>query len=147
MTGWRIGWMIVPEDLSRSIECLAQNLFISTSSLSQVAGLAAFECHEELNQNIKRYTANRQLLLRELPKSGFNKLASADGGFYIYADVSTLTNDSSDFCARMLAETGIAATPGADFDPTRGHLYLRFSFSGETSVMVDAAARLNEWQK
>ena len=147
MTGWWIGWMIVPEDLLRSIECLAQNLFISAPSLSQVAGVAAFECREELEQNIKRYAANRELLLRELPKSGFCNLASADGGFYIYADVGTLTNDSSKFCARMLAETGIAATPGTDFDPTRGHKYLRFSFSGETSLMTEAAKRLNEWQK
>jgi aspartate/methionine/tyrosine aminotransferase len=147
MTGWRIGWMIVPEDLLRSIECLAQNLFISAPSLSQIAGLAAFECREELDQNIKRYTANRELLLRELPKSGFSKLASADGGFYIYADVGTLTNDSSKFCAQMLAETGIASTPGTDFDPTRGHQYLRFSFSGESSVMDEATKRLLEWLK
>ena len=147
MTGWRIGWMIVPEDLLRSIECLAQNLFISAPSLSQIAGLAAFECREELDQNVKRYTVNRELLLRELPKSGFSNLASADGGFYIYADVGTLTNNSSEFCERMLAEVGIAATPGTDFDPTRGHRYLRFSFSGEASVMVEAAARLYEWQK
>jgi aspartate/methionine/tyrosine aminotransferase len=147
MTGWRIGWMIVPEDLLRSIECLAQNLFISAPSLSQIAGLAAFECREELDQNVKRYTMNRELLLRELPKSGFSNLASADGGFYIYADVGTLTNNSSEFCERMLAEVGIAATPGTDFDPTRGHRYVRFSFSGEASVMVEAAERLYEWQK
>jgi aspartate/methionine/tyrosine aminotransferase len=147
MTGWRIGWMIVPEDLLRSIECLAQNLFISAPSLSQIAGLAAFECREELDQNVKRYTVNRELLLRELPKSGFSNLASADGGFYIYADVGTLTNNSSEFCERMLAEVGIAATPGTDFDPTRGHRYVRFSFSGEASVMVEAAERLYEWQK
>ncbi len=147
MTGWRIGWMIVPNDLLRPIECLAQNLFISTSSLSQIAGLAAFECRKELDQNIKRYAVNRAVLLRELSKSGFSKLASVDGGFYIYADVGTFTNDSSEFCARMLADTGIAATPGKDFDTTRGHRHLRFSFSGETSVIVEAAKRLNEWKK
>ena len=139
--------MIVPEDLLRSIECLAQNLFISPPTLSQIAGLAAFKCREELDQNIKRYAANRELLLRELPKSGFSKLASVDGGFYIYADVGELTTDSSRFCAKMLAETGIATTPGTDFDPTRGHQYLRFSFSGEWSVIAEAVGRLYQWQK
>lgn len=146
MTGWRLGWMIIPEDLLRSIECLAQNLFISSPTLSQIAGLAAFDCREELDQNVRRYTQNRSHLLQELPKAGFNKLASADGAFYIYADVGELTNDSVEFCARMLAETGIATTPGTDFDPSRGHRYLRFSFAGDTDVMRDASDRLIAWR-
>ena len=146
MTGWRIGWMILPEDLLHSVGCLAQNLFISTPTLSQVAGLAAFECREELDQNIERYATNRKLLLSELPKAGFNKLASADGGFYIYADVGSLTNDSTEFCQQMLVETGVASTPGPDFDPTRGHRYLRFSFAGESRDMAEASKRLIEWQ-
>ena len=147
MTGWRLGWMIVPDDLLRSVECLAQNLFISPPTLSQVAGVAAFDCRDELDVNIQRYAENRKLLLRELPKAGFDNLASADGGFYIYADVGNLTNDSAEFCARMLAETGVAATPGTDFDPSRGHRYIRFSFSGETDVMAEAARRLIDWIK
>jgi len=145
MTGWRLGWMVVPPDLARSVECLAQNLFISPPAISQHAGVAAFDCSEELEANIAKYRANRDLLLAELPKAGFDDLASADGAFYIYAEVSRLTNDSPDFCRRMLAETGIAATPGTDFDPERGHRYVRFSFAGETEVMAEAATRLGRW--
>ena len=85
------------------------------------------------------------MLLEELPKAGLNKLASADGAFYIYADVSDLTDDSADFCRRMLAEAHVAATPGTDFDPTRGHRFVRFSFSGDTAVMTEAATRLRTW--
>lgn len=146
MTGWRLGWMIIPEDMLRSVECLAQNLFISPPTLSQIAGVAAFECRPELEANVKRYAENRAHLLSELPKAGFRKLASADGGFYVYADVSALTNDSTEFCARMLRETNIATTPGTDFDPSRGHRFMRFSFSGETNVMHEATQRLIDWQ-
>jgi len=147
MTGWRLGWMVVPDDLSRAVECLAQNLFISPPTLSQIAGIAAFDCSDELNANVERYRANRQLLLSELPKAGFGKLASADGAFYIYADVSDMTNDSPEFCRRMLAETGVAATPGTDFDPSRGHRYMRFSFAREHSMIAEAAERLKTWQR
>jgi aspartate/methionine/tyrosine aminotransferase len=146
MTGWRLGWMIMPEDLVRAIECLAQNLFISPPAVSQHAAVAVFECDDELQENLKRYAANRELLLRELPKAGFDKLASADGAFYIYADVSAMTNDSEAFCQAMLAETGVAATPGADFDPKRGHLYVRFSFARDPEDMAEAAARLIKWR-
>ncbi len=145
MTGWRLGWMIVPPDLIRAIECLAQNLFISPPTLSQLAAIAAFDCHEELERNVARYAANRALLLAELPKAGFDDLAAADGAFYIYANVSRLTNDSESFCRRMLAETGVAATPGTDFDPSRGHSYIRFSFARSTDAMAEAAARLRRW--
>ncbi len=147
MTGWRVGWMIVPEDLCRAVECLAQNLFISPPALSQIAAIAAFDCFDELDANVDRYAVNRKLLLDELPKAGFDKLASADGAFYIYADVSEMTNDSTEFCRRMLAETGVAATPGTDFDPTRGHGYVRFSFAREYSMISDAAQRLKGWNK
>jgi len=147
MTGWRLGWMIVPEDLVRAVECLAQNLFISPPTLSQIAGIAAFDCMEELDGNVERYAANRELLLNELPKAGFNRLASADGAFYIYADVSEMTNDSPAFCRRLLAETGIAATPGTDFDPSRGHRFVRFSFAREYPMIAEAARRLKEWRR
>ncbi len=145
MTGWRLGWMIVPDDLIRAVECLAQNLFISPPTLSQHAAVAAFDCDDELQENLRRYAANRSLLLKELPKAGFDKLASADGAFYIYADVSALTNDSPEFCRRMLAEIGVAATPGTDFDPSRGHRFVRFSFAGSTADMAEAASRLQTW--
>ena len=145
MTGWRLGWMVVPEDLTRSVECLAQNLFISPPTISQHAAIAAFDCAGELDANVARYAANRDLLLEALPKAGLDRLAPADGAFYIYADVDHLTGDSQEFCRRMLAETGVAATPGVDFDPARGHHTVRFSFSGATEDMEAAASRLRDW--
>ncbi len=147
MTGWRLGWMVVPEALLRSVECLAQNLFISPPGVSQAAGVAAFQAYAELDANVARYAANRALLLNELPSAGFDRLAPADGAFYIYADVSRFTNDAIEFCRRMLAETGIAATPGIDFDRRRGHLHMRFSFAGSTADMAEAARRLKAWKK
>jgi aspartate/methionine/tyrosine aminotransferase len=147
MTGWRLGWMVVPEDLARSMECLAQNFFISPPTLSQHAAVAAFDCHEELQANVARYAKNREVLLNELPAAGLDDLAPADGAFYIYADVTRFTNDSVDFSKRMLAEIGLAATPGVDFDPARGHGSLRFSFAGATEDMVEAASRLKNWLK
>jgi len=146
MTGWRLGWMVLPSDLIRAVECLAQNLFISPPAISQHAGVAVFDCHDELQENLKKYAENRELLLRELPKAGFDKLASADGAFYIYADVSDMTNDSAAFCKAMLTETGVAATPGADFDPERGHLFVRFSFARDHVDMIEAANRLVVWR-
>jgi len=145
MTGWRLGWMVVPPDLVRAAECLAQNLYISPPTLSQLAAVAAFDCREELDRNVQRYAANRTLLLEELPAAGFDDLASADGAFYIYANISRLTNDSAAFCRRMLAETGVAATPGIDFDPDRGHAFMRFSFARATDDMAKAARRLRAW--
>ncbi|MCA8909785.1 MAG: aminotransferase class I/II-fold pyridoxal phosphate-dependent enzyme [Rhodospirillaceae bacterium] len=145
MTGWRLGWMVVPQDLVRAVECLTQNLFISAPTLSQIAGVAAFDCGAELDRNVARYAANRQVLLEGLPKLGIDRLAPADGAFYIYADISHLTDDSVGFCRRLLNETGIAATPGVDFDPERGHRTLRFSFAGATDDMEKAVARLGRW--
>ena len=142
MTGWRLGWMVLPEDMLRPVERLAQNLFISAPSLAQHAAIAAFECAEELDGNVARYARNRELLLAELPKVGLDEFAPADGAFYIYADVRKFTNDALDFCARMLEQTGIAATPGNDFDPVNGASYVRFSFAGSTEDMAEACKRL-----
>ena len=147
MTGWRLGWMIVPPDMVRAIECLAQNMFISSPTLSQHAAIAAFDCHEELETNIKRYARNREVLLNDLPGAGFSDLAPADGAFYVYANIADITNDSVDFCRRMLAETGVACTPGLDFDPDRGHATIRFSFAGSTEDMVEACQRMKAWIK
>ena len=147
MTGWRLGWMVVPEDLLRPIESLAQNLFISPPTLSQRAALATFDCYDELDANVARYARNRNLLLEALPKAGFDRLAPADGAFYIYADVSAMTNDSEDFCRRMLGELGVAVTPGIDFDPGRGNAFVRFSFAGSTEDMAEAARRLQDWRR
>ncbi|MEE8350989.1 MAG: pyridoxal phosphate-dependent aminotransferase [Rhodospirillales bacterium] len=147
MTGWRLGWMVVPEDLLRSVECLAQNLFISPPTLSQHAAIKAFDCRDELDANVARYAENRKLLLKNLPEAGFHTLAPADGAFYIYADISHMTNDSQEFCRRMLVETGVAATPGLDFDPGRGNRFMRFSFAGALSDMIEAAERLQKWRR
>lgn len=147
MTGWRLGWLVVPPDLLRAMECLAQNLFISAPTLSQHAAVAVFDCKDELDANVARYRANRDLLLAELPAAGFDRLAPADGAFYVYADVGHMTNDSTDFCRRILAETGIAVTPGVDFDPLQGHRFMRFSFAGSTPDMAEAARRLHLWRR
>lgn len=147
MTGWRLGWMIAPEFMLRPVERMAQNLFISPPTLSQYAALAAFDCHEELQRNVAVYSQNRELLLRELPKAGFHKFAPPDGAFYLYTDVSHMTKDAQDFCRRMLAETGVAATPGVDFDPINGHHHVRFSFAGATEHMAQAAKRLQDWRR
>jgi aspartate/methionine/tyrosine aminotransferase len=146
MTGWRLGWMVVPSMLLRAVECLAQNFFISPPTLSQYAALAAFDCHDELRGNLARYAANRELLLAELPAAGFGRLAPADGAFYLYADIAGLTNDSVEFCRRMLVETGVACTPGTDFDHARGHAALRISFAGSAATIAEAARRLKAWR-
>jgi aspartate/methionine/tyrosine aminotransferase len=142
MTGWRLGWMVLPEELVRPVECLAQNLFISPPSLSQAAAVEVFACRDELEGNIRRYAANRAVLLEALPKIGLDRFAPPDGAFYLYLDIGHVTNDSGAFCKRLLAETGIAATPGMDFDPARGNRTMRLSFAGSTETMVEAASRL-----
>ncbi|HCP01406.1 MAG: 1-aminocyclopropane-1-carboxylate deaminase [Alphaproteobacteria bacterium] len=146
MTGWRLGWLVVPEAMIRSVECLAQNLFISPPTLSQHAAIAAFDSHDELQLNIANYARNREILLAELPNVGFDRLAPADGAFYIYADVAEKTNDSTDFCRRMLSEARVATTPGVDFDPYRGKAYVRFSFAGGEEDIHKAIERLGAWR-
>jgi len=145
MTGWRIGWLVLPEDLVRPVECLAQNMFISAPHIAQLAAEAAMDCAPELDANVARYRRNRDLLLAQLPQAGFTRLSPAEGAFYIYADIAHRTDDSAAFCARMLAECGIAATPGIDFDPERGRHFLRFSYCGPEADMAEAAARLRAW--
>jgi aspartate/methionine/tyrosine aminotransferase len=147
MTGWRLGWMVVPPGLLRAVECLAQNFYISPPALSQHAAIAAFLCRDELDANVRRYAANRALLLEELPKAGLTRFAPADGAFYLYADIAHLTNDSAAFCRRMLAEIGVACTPGIDFDRERGNATLRISFAGATETMAEAARRLKAWRR
>ncbi|TWB32762.1 pyridoxal phosphate-dependent aminotransferase [Nitrospirillum viridazoti] len=146
MTGWRLGWAVVPERLVRSVECLAQNLYISPPTLSQHAAAVAFDCVEELEGHVARYRRNRDILLDLLPSAGFGKLAPADGAFFIYADISDRTDDSQAFCTRLLNETGVALTPGVDFDPLRGHHTVRISFAGAEAEMVEAARRLKAWR-
>jgi aspartate/methionine/tyrosine aminotransferase len=145
MTGWRLGWMLVPPDLARSVECLAQNFYISPPALSQLAAVAAFDCRAELDGHVARYRANRDRLIAMLRKAGLSRFAPAEGAFYLYADVSALTRDSDAFCRRMLAESGVATTPGADFDPIHGDEWLRLSFAGSSEDISEAARRLADW--
>jgi aspartate/methionine/tyrosine aminotransferase len=146
MTGWRIGWLVLPEDLVRPVECLAQNLFISAPHIAQVAAEAAFDCHHELQANVAHYRRARDHLVEALPRAGFPHLSPAEGAFYLYADITDRSNDSVAFCARMLAEAGVAATPGVDFDRARGAGFVRFSYCGPEADMREAAARLATWR-
>ena len=145
MTGWRLGWMLAPPDLARSIECLAQNFYISPPTLSQRAAVAAFHCADELDAHVARYRGNRDLLLAMLNTAGLTRFAPAEGAFYLYVDVSSLTGDSIGFCRRILAETAVAVTPGVDFDPIHGGDWLRLSFAGSRGDIEEAARRLAEW--
>jgi len=145
MTGWRVGWMVLPEPLVRPVERLAQSLYISAPALSQEAAVEAFAATGELEAVKGRYLVNRELLARELPDLGFRLAAPMDGAFYSYCDVSGLTNDSMAFCRRMLAEAGVAATPGLDFDPRSGHRFLRLSYAGSSGGMLEALARMRRW--
>ena len=145
MTGWRIGWMVVPEDHVRIVERLAQNMFICPPHASQVAALAALDCIDELEANRAVYARNRQLMLEGLPGAGFDRIAPPDGAFYIYADVSGLTTDSRAFAAEILDGAGVAVTPGLDFDPVRGGTTLRFSYAGSTADIAEGIARLTKF--
>ncbi|HTT70803.1 MAG TPA: aminotransferase class I/II-fold pyridoxal phosphate-dependent enzyme [Anaeromyxobacteraceae bacterium] len=145
MAGWRLGWMIMPEELARPIERLAQNFFICPSAVAQAAARVAFDATQELEGHVARYARARDILLEALPRLGFGRIAPPDGAFYIYADVSHLTRDSVAFCRRLLAETGIAATPGLDFDPERGSATIRLSYARGPEVAAAAVERLSKW--
>ena len=142
MTGWRIGWMVVPEDQVRRVERLAQNLFICPPHASQVAALAALDCTAELEANRKVYAENRRLMLEGLPKAGFATIAPPDGAFYIYADVGGLTDDSLRLAGEILDGAGVAVTPGIDFDPVRGRRWMRFSYARATADIAEGLERL-----
>ncbi|MDR3506932.1 MAG: aminotransferase class I/II-fold pyridoxal phosphate-dependent enzyme [Caulobacteraceae bacterium] len=142
MTGWRIGWMVVPPDLLRGVERLAQNFFISAPTLSQLGAIAAFDATEELDGHLRRYRDNRDLVLAALPALGINQFAPPDGAFYVYADVSHLTDDSVRFCSDLLAATGVAVTPGVDFDRERGHRTVRISYATDTASVAEAMERM-----
>jgi aspartate/methionine/tyrosine aminotransferase len=142
MTGWRIGWMVVPEDHIRLVERLAQNMFICPPHASQIAALAALTSVEELEANRAVYAENRRLMLEGLPQAGFTRIAPPDGAFYIYADVSDLTDNSLTFCAEILEGAGVAVTPGLDFDPHRGAGTVRFSYARSTPEIAEGLNRL-----
>jgi aspartate/methionine/tyrosine aminotransferase len=147
MTGWRLGWMIVPEDLRRPVDVLTGNFTICPPVLSQYAALAAFtpQAQAELNGHVSRYATNRAILLEGLPRLGIDRLAPADGAFYVYANISQLTDDSYGWCQRLLAETGVATAPGIDFDTQRGHEFIRLSFAGSDAEILRGLDRLEGW--
>ena len=145
MTGWRIGWMVVPEALARPIERLAQNLYISPPTISQIAACAALDASEELDGHVRSYAENRACLLSALREAKFGTIAPADGAFYLYADISPFGIDANKFTQTLLDETGIAATPGLDFDPVEGHRWVRFSYAGAQAEVAGAAQAMTKW--
>ena len=147
MTGWRVGWMVVPEDHIRQVERLAQNMFICAPHVSQIAAMAAMDAHDELDQNMVVYRKNRDLMMDGLPKAGFDKIAPPDGAFYVYADVSKYTDDSLAFCKQILDQAGVAVTPGLDFDPKRGATTLRFSYARSSSDIIEGLERLKTFMQ
>jgi aspartate/methionine/tyrosine aminotransferase len=142
MTGWRVGWLVVPQDHVRSIERLAQNMFICPPHISQIAALKALDCGEEMEKNLAVYAENRRLMLAGLPQAGITQIAPPDGAFYIYADISKFGVDSRIFAAQVLADAGVAITPGLDFDPLRGAHTIRLSYAQSTDEIVEGLCRL-----
>lgn len=145
MTGWRVGWMVVPDPMIRTVERLAQNLFICPPHASQVAALAALDCVEEAEANLRVYSENRRLMLEGLPRAGFDRIAPPEGAFYVYADVAHLTDDSRAFAAEILEKAGVAVTPGLDFDAARGGRTLRFSYARATEDIAEGLRRLTDF--
>jgi aspartate/methionine/tyrosine aminotransferase len=147
MTGWRLGWLLVPRELQRAVDCLTGNFTICPPALAQVAAVAAFtpESIAEADSLLHHYAANRQLLINGLREIGIDRLAPTDGAFYVYADVSHLTTDSLSLCSKLLADTGVAITPGIDFDTVRGGSFVRLSFAGPTSDIEEALRRIGSW--
>jgi aspartate/methionine/tyrosine aminotransferase len=147
MTGWRVGWMVVPDALVRPIERLQGNLAISVPTLAQVAAEAAFDGREEMEAVKHGYEENRRILTEGLPKAGLDKFLPVDGAFYLYADISRFSDDSLDFAKRMLNEADVAATPGIDFDPVNGRHFLRFCYAGSSAEIHEAVDRIGRWLK
>lgn len=145
MTGWRIGWMLLPDDLHDAVDRLAGNLALCPPTLSQLAAVAAFEAYDELDANVARYADNRAYLLDALPAAGLGRFAPPDGAFYLYLDVGEFTSDSLGWCARLLDETGVALAPGVDFDPVEGNTHVRLCFAGDRAELESAVTVLAPW--
>ncbi|GHH36427.1 pyridoxal phosphate-dependent aminotransferase [Lentzea cavernae] len=147
MTGWRLGWMLLPERLRRAVDCLTGNFTLCPPALAQYAAVEAFheDSYAETAGHLERYRTNRDLLVEGLTDLGIDKLAPADGAFYVYADVRHLTDDSMAFCKKLLDDTGVAIVPGIDFDPVDGHHFVRMSFAGSTQDVEEALRRLKAW--
>jgi len=145
LTGWRTGWLVLPEDLVEPVKRLAQNLFIAPSAIGQHAAMGALRAHDELDRRVDGYARNRRVLLDALPSIGLDQLVPPDGAFYLYADISRFGLDAISFCARLLEDTGVAITPGNDFDPLRGEHFVRLSFAGSATMIDQAIDRLGPW--
>ena len=145
MTGWRMGWMVLPEELTGLVDRLLQNLTICPTSISQHMAVAALDCRTELDGHRERYATNREILLEGLPKAGLTKLAPSDGAFYVWAQTDHLAADSKALAAEWLQQLDVATTPGVDFHPTEGHRFMRFSFCGSTETMHGAVDALQKW--
>ncbi len=145
MTGWRVGWMVLPQEIVRSIDRLQGNLAISVPTISQIAAAAAFDGRAEMESVKHGYEENRSILLGSLPGIGIEKILPVDGAFYLYADVSNFCSDSFDFAKRMLAETHVAVTPGVDFDPVHGRQFIRLCYAGSSAEMHEAVERIGSW--
>ncbi len=145
MAGWRLGWLVCPAGHVARVRAFGANFYLTAPSLSQHAGLVAMDCRDEIAANLVVYRRNRALMLDALPPLGLGAIAPPDGAFYIYADIGHLTDDSLDFAASLLRDTGVATAPGIDFDPVEGHRFLRFSFAVSTAQVEDALARLRPW--
>jgi aspartate/methionine/tyrosine aminotransferase len=145
MAGWRLGWLVAPDDLVDQVRALMSNLFLTPPSLSQHAAAAAMDCIGELEGNLDVYRANRALMLDALPALGLSAIAPPDGAFYIYADIGHLTSDSLAFCEALLRDTGVATAPGVDFDPVEGGRFIRISFAVSTDLVEEAIARMIPW--
>ncbi|MCP3988678.1 MAG: aminotransferase class I/II-fold pyridoxal phosphate-dependent enzyme [Actinomycetia bacterium] len=145
MTGWRLGWVVANPEVAEAVERLAQSLTVAPPTLSQIGGIAAFDCIDELNQNVARYEQNRRILLDGLSSAGIDRLAPADGAFYVWADVAHLCDDSQDLCQHWLDELAVATTPGLDFDQPRGHQFVRFSYAGAPDDLTRAMDRIGAW--
>ena len=145
MAGWRLGWLVVPPEFVDAARARMGNLFLTPPSLAQHAGLAAFDCREELDGHVAAYADNRAMMLDGMAALGLTRIAPPDGAFYIYADIGHLTDDSLGFCRRMLDDTGVATAPGVDFDPVAGHRFMRFSFAVSPELVEEALSRLAPW--
>jgi aspartate/methionine/tyrosine aminotransferase len=145
MTGWRIGWLLLPDELVDAVDRLAGNLTICPPALSQLAAVAAFDAYDELDANVARYAANRELLLKALPAIGITKIAPPDGAFYIYADVSEWTDDSMSWAARLLEDAGVAVAPGLVFDVVAGGHFIRMCFAGDGAEIARGVEHFGAW--
>ena len=145
MAGWRLGWLVAPEDLVERARACVGNLFLTPPSLSQHAALATMDCADVLDGHVETYRRNRALMLEALPEMGLSSIAPPDGAFYIWADIGHLTDDSLAFCERLLRDTGVATAPGVDFDPVDGCRFIRFSFAVSTAEVKEALRRLKPW--